>query len=54
MPWPHYFDDPSGLGGSVDPATGTVLLAACARLGGPAAGGAGQVCLRPELVAISS
>jgi outer membrane protein assembly factor BamB len=54
VPWPHYFNDLSGLGGSTDPVTGTVLLAACARLGGPAAGGGGQVCLRPELVAIRS
>lgn len=54
VPWPHYFDDLSGLGGSTDPANGTVLLAACALLGGRAAGGAGHVCLRPELVAISS
>jgi len=54
VPWPHYFDDLSGLGGSTDPVNNTVLLAACARLGGPVAAGAGQACLRPELVAISS
>ena len=54
VPWPHYFDDLSGLGGSTDPANDTVLLAACARVGGPVAAGAGQACLRPELVAISS
>jgi len=54
VPWPHYFADLSGLGGSTGPSSGTVLLAACARLGGPATGETGQVCLRPELVAISS
>jgi hypothetical protein len=53
LPWPHYFVDLSGIGGSADASTGTVLLATCAALGGPAPTGVGQVCLRPELVAIS-
>ena len=52
LPWPHYFVDLSGIGGSADPASSTVLLAACAETGGTAAAGNGQVCLRPELVAI--
>jgi hypothetical protein len=59
LPWPHYFVDLSGVGGSANPASGTVLITTCAQLGaGPAApagsgtGQAGQACLRPELVAI--
>lgn len=32
LPWPHYFVDLSGVGGSADPASNTVIIAACARL----------------------
>jgi outer membrane protein assembly factor BamB len=53
LPWPHYFVDLSGIGGSADPATGTVLLTTCAQLGAASSGEAGQRCLRPELVAVS-
>jgi PQQ-like domain len=57
LPWPHYFVDLSGIGGSADPSSSTVLLAACASVGASVSAGttAGseQVCLRPELVAIS-
>ncbi len=62
LPWPHYFADQSGasglsgLGGAVDPGTGTVLLVTCAAAGQPVpgtvAGGGGRACLRPRLVAI--
>ena len=64
LPWPHYFVDLSGIGGSADPAISTVLITTCAQLGssrtplagsgGPGGGAAqdGQACLRPELVAI--
>ncbi len=57
LPWPHYFVDLSGIGGSADPSSDTILLAVCAAVGatvstGTAAGN-GQVCRRPELVAIS-
>jgi outer membrane protein assembly factor BamB len=52
VPWPHYFVDLSGLGGSADPASGVVLLTSCAKLGTASASGSGRVCLRPELVAI--
>jgi outer membrane protein assembly factor BamB len=53
LPWPHYFVDLSGIGGSTDPASSTVLLASCAELGRPPASGSGQQsCLRPEIVAI--
>jgi len=56
LPWPHYFVDLSGIGGSADPASSTVLLSSCASLGQPTSRGpgpAGPVCLRPELVAVS-
>jgi hypothetical protein len=53
LPWPHYFVDLSGIGGSADPTSSTILLAACARVGAGTAAGTGQVCLRPELVAIN-
>jgi len=33
LPWPHYFVDLSGVGGSADPASGTVVIAACKQLG---------------------
>ena len=46
VPWPHYFVDLSGIGGSAGPPSGGVLLAACARVG------AGQRCTRPELTAL--
>ncbi len=32
LPWPHYFVDLSDVGGSADPATDTVIIAACAQL----------------------
>lgn len=53
LAWPHYFVDLSGIGGSVGPANGTILLAACGRLGAAARPGAGPACLKPELVAIN-
>lgn len=52
LPWPHYFIDLSGIGGSADPASDTVLLATCAKVGSVVPGGAGLACLRPMLVAI--
>jgi hypothetical protein len=33
LPWPHYFVDLSGIGGSADAVSGTVLITSCARLG---------------------
>ena len=45
----HYFVDLSGIGGSADPGSGTVLLTACAQ---PVQIGARQVCQQPELVLI--
>ncbi len=67
LPWPHYFVDLSGIGGSAGAASTTVLITSCDRLGavraaspglagvaGPAGRPvqAGQACLDPELVAI--
>ena len=61
LPWPHFFVDLSGIGGSADPANNTVLLVTCAKVGGTeeagaltgvAATGGGQHCLRPMLVEI--
>ena len=53
LPWPHYFVDLSGIGGSASPLGGGLLLAVCAELGPRAGGGAGQMCLRPELTAVN-
>lgn len=55
LPWPHYFVDLSGVGGSTDPGGDAVLLAVCAQLGpAPApAAGPGQACLRPELAELN-
>jgi len=52
VPWPHFFVDLSGIGGSVAPDGSSVVLASCARLGPAAAGGAAPACLRPKLVAV--
>jgi cell division septation protein DedD len=32
LPWPHYFVDLSGVGGSADPAGNLVIIAACSQL----------------------
>lgn len=54
LPWPHYFVDPSGIGGSASPGHDGVLLSICAALGPPAVSpGTRQSCARPELVAIN-
>ncbi len=52
LPWPHFFVDLSGLGGSDSPASNVVLLATCAQTGAAAAGSSTAVCLKPELVAV--
>ncbi len=53
LPWPHYFADLSGIGGSAPPAVDAVLLAICPQLGAPLPGNAGQQCEKPELAAIN-
>ncbi len=59
LPWPHFFVDPSGLGGSTDARSDAVLLVTCAKVGQrpqstavSVPGGGGSACLRPMLVAI--
>ena len=56
LPWPHYFAEDGGVGGSVDAASGTVLLVTCQATGqavrGTVIGGSGKTCLKPRLVAI--
>lgn len=56
LPWPHYFAETSGLNGSVDPASGTVLIVTCQATGQPVhgtvVGGAAKTCLKPRLVAV--
>jgi hypothetical protein len=57
LPWPHFFVDLSGIGGSVDPNSNRVLLVMCAKVGqaiasATADGGGAQTCLRPTLVVI--
>jgi outer membrane protein assembly factor BamB len=49
LPWPHYFVDLSGIGGSTDPGSDTVVLTACAQR---IQSGAQQICQRPQLVLI--
>jgi outer membrane protein assembly factor BamB len=49
LPWPHYFVDLSGIGGSTDPASNTVILATCAQR---IQSGVQQICQRPQLVLI--
>jgi hypothetical protein len=53
LPWPHYFVDLSGIGGSADPASSTVLLTTCAEAGAASSAGTGPVCLRAELAAVN-
>jgi hypothetical protein len=53
LPWPHYFADLSGIGGSTSPKSGAILLAICGQAGAPVAGTSGPVCGRPELVALN-
>ncbi len=51
LPWPHFFIDLSGLGGSTSPADDVVLLASCSRIGATATA-TGPACARPELAAV--
>jgi hypothetical protein len=52
LPWPHFFVDLSGLGGSDNPASNIVLLATCGQVGPATAGTSGAACLKPQLVAV--
>jgi outer membrane protein assembly factor BamB len=53
VPWPHFFVDLSGIGGSVSASGGSVVLAACAQVGTAPSSGAAAPCDQPELVAIT-
>ena len=53
VPWPHFFVDLSGIGGSAGPWSTAVLLAICGQTGAAAPGGSGQVCTKPELTALN-
>jgi hypothetical protein len=52
LPWPHFFPDLSGLGGSASGAGDVALLAACALVGAAPAAAAAPPCVRPELAAV--
>ena len=54
LPWPHFFIDLSGLGGSASPGSDIVLLATCADVGAAAGPLAAPTCLRPDLVAVTT
>jgi hypothetical protein len=53
LPWPHYFVDLSGIGGSAPPGQDAVLLAICAQVGPQRAGAAAPRCARPELAVLN-
>jgi len=53
LPWPHYFVDLSGIGGSASPGEDAVLLAVCGKVGPQPAGTAPPPCARPELAVIN-
>ena len=52
LPWPHFFVDLSGLGGSDSLASNVVLLTICGQVGPTTAGTSAAACLKPELVAV--
>jgi hypothetical protein len=52
LPWPHFFVDPTGLGGSVSSPRGITLLTTCAAQGAASGSNAAAPCLRPQLAAI--
>jgi PQQ-like domain len=52
VPWPHFFVDLSGIGGSADSSGATIVLAECAQVGVSQVSGKAPPCLQPELVAI--
>ena len=53
LPWPHYFVDLSGIGGSAPPGQGAVLLAICGQVAAQAAGTTVPTCTRPELAVLN-
>jgi hypothetical protein len=53
LPWPHYFVDLSGIGGSAPPDQDAVLLAICGQVAPQAAGSTVPRCTRPELAVLN-
>jgi hypothetical protein len=53
LPWPHYFVDLSGIGGSAPPGQDAVLLAVCGQVGAQPAGNASPRCIKPELALLN-
>jgi hypothetical protein len=53
LPWPHYFVDLSGIGGSAPPGQDAVLLAICGQVGTQPAGSAPTPCTKPELTVLN-
>jgi len=53
LPWPHYFVDLSGIGGSAPPGEDAILLAICAQVGQQVSATAPPRCARPELVLVN-
>jgi hypothetical protein len=52
LPWPHYFIDLSGVGGSLSPGSSILLLATCGKVGRAASPAAAPACLQPTLSAV--
>jgi outer membrane protein assembly factor BamB len=52
LPWPHYFVDLSGLGGSISLGSTIALLATCPDVGAALSPNSAPVCRRPELEAV--
>jgi outer membrane protein assembly factor BamB len=52
LPWPHFFVDLSGLGGSDNAASNVVLLTTCAQVGATTPGAPAAACAKPELAAV--
>jgi hypothetical protein len=52
LPWPHYFVDLSGLGGSIGPGSTIALLATCTDVGPALSANTAPVCRHPELDAV--
>jgi hypothetical protein len=53
LPWPHYFVDLSGIGGSAPPGQDAVLLAVCGRVGVQPAASVSPRCIKPELALLN-
>jgi outer membrane protein assembly factor BamB len=52
LPWPHFFVDLSGLGGSASQRGDTALIATCAQVGTSVVAGSAPPCTKPELAAV--